>query len=254
MVVGIGLFRERFRAHTDNYVLIGGAAVYTLMDQVGIDARATKDLDVVLLVESLNTEFGETFWQFIRDGGYEHRSKSSGEPCFYRFHSPKVIGYPYMIELFARRTGLIKMPPDAVITRIPAAEDVSSLSAIMLNDDYYDFVKSGAYVIDGLSLLGATHLIPLKARAWVDLSRRRKQEESIQRNEITKHRTDVVRLFALLAPDERMSLPSQQIVNDMNEFLESAFTSGYNPADVGVMGVTTEEMISILRAVFRLGS
>lgn len=152
MVGGMGRFLDHFSAYADRYVLIGGAAVDMLMDRAGIDFRLTKDLDVVLLVESLDAEFGATFWEFISAGGYEHRHKSSGAPCFYRFHSPSDDSFPYMIELFARRDGLIQLPADAVIGPLPVDEEVSSLSAIMLDDDYYDFVRSGAEVVEGVPL------------------------------------------------------------------------------------------------------
>jgi len=96
-------FRDHFAPYADRYVLIGGAAVDVLMDQAGLGFRVTKDLDVVLLVESLDARFGEAFWEFIKAGGYEYRRKSTGKPCFYRFHSPRDNTFPYMIELFARR-------------------------------------------------------------------------------------------------------------------------------------------------------
>ena len=35
--------------------------MYLLMDEIGEDFRATKDLDIVLIVESLTAEFGNLF-------------------------------------------------------------------------------------------------------------------------------------------------------------------------------------------------
>ena len=143
MVGGLERFRDHFSAFGDRFVLIGGAAVDMLMDRAGIGFRGTKDLDVVLLVESLDAKFGAAFWEFVRAGGYEHRHKSTGRPCFYRFHSPAQSDFPYMIELFARRDGLIEPPAEAVIGRLSVADEISSLSAIMLDDEYYAFVRSG---------------------------------------------------------------------------------------------------------------
>ncbi len=59
------------------------------MDELGVTFRATKDLDMVLIVEDLDISFGKTFWQFIEDGGYEHREKGTGKNQFYRFTKPK---------------------------------------------------------------------------------------------------------------------------------------------------------------------
>lgn len=75
---GIDKFRERFAGREGEYVLIGGGACDLLFGEVGQDFRATKDLDLVLLVEALTPEFGRVFWDFVREGGYENRQKSVG--------------------------------------------------------------------------------------------------------------------------------------------------------------------------------
>ena len=41
-------------------------------------------------------------------------------------------------------------------------DDTSSLSAILLNDDFYKFMMAGRRVVDGIGVLGAEHLIPFK--------------------------------------------------------------------------------------------
>lgn len=251
MVRGMTRFRDHFQPYADRYVLIGGAAVDLLMQRAGIDFRLTKDLDVVLLVESLDAEFGAIIWQFIKDGGYEYRHKSSEKPCYYRFHTPADSSFPYMIELFARRDGLIDLPPGAVTGPLPIEDGISSLSAIMLDDDYYEFVGSGAITIDGVPIVGATHLIPLKARAWIDLTERRSRGENVQSDEIKKHRADIVRLSQLLEPTERLVLPSR-IARDLADFLGRAFDGGYDPASIGLRRTTIEDVIAMLRRVYEL--
>jgi len=251
LVGGIERFRDHFSAYADRYVLIGGAAVDLLMDRAGIDFRLTKDLDVVLLVESLDAEFGAVFWEFIRAGEYAYRHKSTGKPCFFRFYAPTDSTFPYMIELFARRSDLIDLPSEATTGPLPVADEVSSLSAIMLDDDYYGFVREGARIVDGVPLLAALHLIPLKARAWIDLTDRRARGEDIQSEQIKKHRADVVRLYQLLGPDERLALPPR-IAEHLEEFLGRAFVEGYDPASVGVPRATIEDVLATLREVFGL--
>ena len=53
-----------------------------------------------------------------------------------------------------------------VITPLQISEEVSSLSAIMLNDDYYKFMLSGREVVNGIGVLDAEHLIPFKMVTW----------------------------------------------------------------------------------------
>ena len=70
MVVGIEIFKRRFAALMDSYILIGGSACDINLSEFGGTFRVTKDLDIVLCVEARTDEFAREFWRFIRDGGY----------------------------------------------------------------------------------------------------------------------------------------------------------------------------------------
>ena len=54
------------------------------MTEEGLDFRATKDFDLVLIIEALDVNFGKKFWEYVKQAGYEHCNKSSGVPQFYR--------------------------------------------------------------------------------------------------------------------------------------------------------------------------
>ena len=58
MVTGIDKFQKYFAGHEDHYAIIGGAACDLLFDEVGLDFRATKDIDMVLCVEVVDAAFG----------------------------------------------------------------------------------------------------------------------------------------------------------------------------------------------------
>lgn len=88
MVAGLELFAERFEAFQNQYVLIGGAACYTAMNAVGAEFRATKDLDVVLCLEEMTSDFIKTFWQFVRDGVYQNQQSETCQKQYYRFSKP----------------------------------------------------------------------------------------------------------------------------------------------------------------------
>ena len=51
MVAGLIRFKEYFSDYTDSYVLIGGAACDILFTENATEFRATRDLDVVLIVD-----------------------------------------------------------------------------------------------------------------------------------------------------------------------------------------------------------
>lgn len=61
MVNGLEHFRKHFAPYVDQYVLIGGTACTVIMQEAGLDFRATKDLDIVLYVEALHENFVRAF-------------------------------------------------------------------------------------------------------------------------------------------------------------------------------------------------
>ena len=105
--------------------------------------------------------------------------KKEGVPQFYRFSHPITNQYPAMIELFTRKLDAIQLPEDAVLTPLPMDEDISSLSAILLDDDYYEFLKQGKVTVDGVTVLDAAYLIPFKAKAWMNLTDRKAAGEHV---------------------------------------------------------------------------
>lgn len=95
MICGIDIFRERFRDFSGSMVLIGGAACDDWFSRVGLQFRATKDLDVVLLLEAVNPGFVAAMRKFIGDGGYEIRQRG-GEGRRFSTVSPnrRIPGFP----------------------------------------------------------------------------------------------------------------------------------------------------------------
>jgi len=197
MIKGLDVFRDFFQEFQEQYVLIGGAACDMLFEDAELPFRATKDLDMVLIVEALTPEFGAKFWSFIRDGGYENKAKSNGKPQFYRFSKPKSLNYPYMIELFARTEVLFDGEARDFVP-LHISEEVSSLSAILLDKNYYQLILSGRTVLLETPILSDTHLILFKAKAWLDLTAKRAMGQVIQKHDIIKHKNDVARLAVLL--------------------------------------------------------
>ena len=218
MVIGLNRFRQHFALYANQYVLIGGTACTIIMQESGLDFRATKDLDIVLYVEALNSNFASAFWMFIEEGGYQNRQRSTGKDVFYRFASPSVSDYPSMIELFSRVPDNVQFSGKGHLTPIPINETVASLSAILLDDDYYNFIHRGKQQINDLSVLDAVHLIPLKARAYIDLIERKKMGKTSMRKtfENIKMMSSVCINFS--QPNNRIKLPLS-IKNDMSSFL-----------------------------------
>ncbi len=178
MVAGLKIFSEHFKGMESRFVIIGGTACDLWLGKEGFKFRETKDIDMVLVVEALDTAFIEHFWSFVKAGRYS------------AFRSPKC-------------------------------------------------------------------LIPLKARAYLDLKKRKEAgAQNVKGTDIKKHRNDVFRLYLSLKPEDSFDLP-EVLKNDLREFL-SAFSSGNTDwEDIGkslgknLLG-SPETAIRNLKGIFKL--
>lgn len=202
MVRGIDKFRAAFEEYVGNYVIIGGTACESHEERGGLVPRATKDIDIILIVEALSHEFVGRFWKFIKDGGYteRHVGEKPDEPRhqYYRFKNPSDISYPAQIELFSRSLGIIEYPEDIHITPIPTDADLSSLSAILMDDDYYHYTISHSVVVEGVHIANIESLIALKCKAYLEMIAIKQSGGSADTKHIKKHRNDVFRMVAAL--------------------------------------------------------
>ena len=190
MVVGLDLFIQHFESYTDHYVLIGGSACDWHMEQKGLPFRTTKDIDIILIVDALSDEFISHFWLFIKEGEYAI-AQVGEKKQFYRFIKPQSAGFPSMIELFCRKPDLIKETEGMHLTDIPTGKEVSSLSAILLDDAYYKFALSNTQLIDGLHLANDFALICLKARAFLHNMKRKADGKEVRSDDVSKHKNDI---------------------------------------------------------------
>lgn len=251
MVSGVESFRKWFAEYTDQYTIIGGTACDLLMSEDGLDFRATRDIDMVLIVESLTPEFGRRFWEYVKAASYEHRNKSTGEPQFYRFSKPSSREYPYMIELFSGRVDAIELPEDAVLTPLPLDDEISSLSAILMDTDYYQFLREGKIVLNDIPVLDAAHLIPFKAKAWLDLTERNQNGEHVDSKNIRKHKNDVFRLSILLTSDIRVIL-SAAIRSDLEKFFSAMEAETIDLKAFGIRSQSQQEILQKLKTIYGL--
>ena len=207
---GLEKFREAFEAYSENYVIIGGTACDIAMTGTAVRPRATHDIDMIVIVEKMTADFAEHFWQFVREGGYrpEKRKQSEGEaPKYelYRFVNGKP-GYPEMIELLSRH-------PE------PVDEETSSLSAIIMDDDFYHFTIDHSKLTNGLRHADSAALIALKSRAYLNLLQDKANGKHVNSKDIKKHRSDVLKNVVIME-DSQITAP-EPIVACIKEFVVS---------------------------------
>ena len=71
-----------------------------------------------------------------------------------------------------------------------------------------NFLKQGRETVAGVTILGAEYLIPFKAKAWMDLTDRKANGESVDGKNIRKHKNDVFRLTELIDPELHIQVPA----------------------------------------------
>ena len=246
MVVGMELFRDKLKGFEGCYTVIGGAACDILMSEADIDFRLTKDIDMILILEDKKAEFAKTFWEFIKEGEYKCGWKNSDEMHFYRFTEPKS-GYPVMIELFSRKPGY-HLDVEEGIVPIHIDDDTSSLSAILLNDDFYNFMLEGRKIVAGVSVLAENYIIPFKMYAWLDLQRRKEAGEHVNERDYKKHKNDVFRLLQITNPDEKVSV-SGLVRESVENFLGEIEKEQIRVEQLGLM-ITKEEAMELLKSIY----
>ena len=224
-VRGLDLFQERFADFQDAYILIGGAACELWFAEQSLEFRLTKDLDIVLILDRLTPQFMARFWRFIDDGQYQiKRRNEDGPPVLYRFEKSPDEKFPMKVELFCRTGDEFAVPPGQHIVPL-RMEDAQSLSAILLDEHYYRFLLRHCHISRGIHAADGIALIPLKARAWLDLTDRKARGTAVPDKEIKKHRNDVFRLAVTLPGDPGAELP-EQLSADLAAFL-AQFPDGH---------------------------
>jgi hypothetical protein len=218
MIQGLDRFREHFAEYRKAFVLIGGVACHEWLSTQSLEFRATKDMDIVLVVEALDKAFVARFWEFIETGKYQVREKATGERELYRFQKPKDEAYPVMLEIFSRKPLGIELGAGQHVVPVKFDEGAASLSAILLNDAYYKLIVEQHNEEKNLPFANPVALIPLKARAWLDLSARAQRGEKVDGKDIAKHRTDVFRIAATL-PGGTGPNVAESIKADLNSFV-----------------------------------
>lgn len=220
---GLDKFREAFKEFSDNYVIIGGTACDITMAGTEVRPRATHDIDMIIVVERMTPQYGERFWQFIREAGYrpeKSKTKKGESPKYemYRFVDGNS-GYPEMIELLSRHPDALGEPKGLVIEPLPIDGDQSSLSAIIMDNDYYQFTIEHSRLTDEIRHADSAALVALKARAYLNLIQDKYNGIHVNTKDIKKHRSDILKNVVIMKEDE-IQAPSS-IVECIKEFVLS---------------------------------
>lgn len=229
MLPKIEHFCHYFAKYSGAYALIGGAACTVWYSDHIPSFRGTEDLDIVLILESLDIEFTEAFNNYISQSGYktcERIDLEQGSPSrkiLYRFSEPEDIAAPAQLELLSRKGDTLNLAPGQHIAPIKARDLYTGLSCIVLDDTYYHFFREHIRRDQDIPRPTIPVLMVLKIKACLNLLYQWRQKEThgsdSSRDNIRKHRNDVFFMLFDVEPEtDGVQLP-EIIQTDVREFL-----------------------------------
>lgn len=204
-LAGLSHFEAHFRELKDQYVIVGGFATLMLLREILNHGKATHDIDLVLLTTT-SVEMTAKIKTYIKEGDYTIQKGQQDRYQYYRFVNPQVEGYAKEIELFAAEEYGIELDEGQRIIPIDPEEGLYSLSAIMLDREYFDMIKSNIEEIDGIPYSNTLATMLLKMSAVYDLYHKGDDKWK-------KHRRDILKLTLLLTGEERLVLTGRMIAD-----------------------------------------
>ncbi len=184
------------------------------MDNVGAEKlRSTKDLDIVLVLKPRD-EFIVALKSYLNSGRYEIQKGENNQAHFYRFQKPSSGEYPVMIEFFMPFEEGLSLFEGQHIIPVTGKSSAGSLSAILLDKEYYSLIERNAVLLDGVNILNELALIPFKAKAYLEIKERKEDSKGWK-----KHRADIINLAVNLLTEETSEKLSGKVRDNFVEFL-----------------------------------
>ena len=240
MIAGFDRFEKAFVPHRDAFILIGGTAVQMVLGQYETDkgvanrARVTHDIDLLVVTDRLSAEFTAAFRKFIADGRYDCYFAKE-RPHYYRFLNPKDSAYPAKLELLSH--SLLAFPGIRYTPLVVERDE--SMSAMVLDEDLYQYALAHCDERHGFRCLAPEALIVFKSVAYLNLmSEFEATGDARRKNDALKHRHDVFRVLEHIAPSVRAGLPDTLVLRARD------FINRFSPA-----GASYLEWPSIAQAI-----
>lgn len=250
MVNGFDRFIEYFKDYLDQFVIIGGYACTLHYFEKGVQFRQTHDIDIVLIMENMSLKFYEKFWNYLMEGAYVSESQTSIDHHYYRFETTKDKEYPKVIELLSRKSFELDKQLSNHITPIHIDEKIRSLSAIVLDDDYYHLIQMNRVVIKEISVLSLEFIVILKINAYLDLSELKKQGVDIKSSHIRKHRSDVLKIVREMMMIEVHSQLCDAVKSDVQCFIQMINDDIQSNVNLGIRPIVVKGILKRINLIF----
>jgi hypothetical protein len=94
-------------------------------------------------------------------------------------------------------------------------------------------------------------LIPLKAKAYLDLHQRNAAGGRVDSKDLKKHKNDVFRLYQTLSMDMRIQLPDP-IAADFQRFLDDSIQKPPDLKNLGIKNTSVDVILQNLKTIYNL--
>ena len=93
-------------------------------------------------------------------------------------------------------------------------------------------------------------MIPLKIKAFFDLSQRKLQGESIDSHTVSKHKNDVFRLLTISETIPKITLPCD-MKNDIDQFITVMHEERPALKDIGITTLSLDDLLENLAIMYQ---
>lgn len=97
-------------------------------------------------------------------------------------------------------------------------------------------------------LLGTEYMIVFKAKAWLDLSVKKKSGIHVDERDIKKHKNDIARLATIIEGNTIPFMP-EEVRIDMNQFITLYKESPVDLNALRIKNTTNEEILGRLKKI-----
>ncbi|MCQ2796783.1 MAG: hypothetical protein MJ213_05780 [Bacilli bacterium] len=237
--------------HSSNFTVIGGIAVDFVLKDTPIVPRTTKDIDIVLCTDNLDGDFNKDLVKFLKAGKYKN-ALINKKKCAYRFIHPDNEEYPNIVELFAKEDKISK-ELHHYLGKINIEYDNELLSAILIDEEIYNFIVEHKIIIDSLPVDDCSALIALKTYAYFNNQKLKEEGKITSDHDISKHRSDIIRMLASIGEiPTAIELPNI-LKKSVKEFEKVLLNSTRVAKDIGITNanLTIEKLLEVYRRLWK---
>ena len=132
---------------------------------------------------------------------------------------------------------------------MPSRTSFSMESGFLYPETYYKALLNGKEVKNGLSVLRPEYIILFKAKAYIDLQKRKDLGEKVDSSDIKKHKKDILRIASELMLEKVEGLPIA-VGNDIHSFIDLLEQEPFDQNSLKRYGLKNEDVVELLKKVF----